>query len=211
MATETVVTSSRTEATAKSLLERTLESATKPEAENRTRRIGWGRINKYGVALAVVVVVTLLLGLQIWRQMPEASRFPIAWFIIVAAILGAAVNEPFREDETHSPTYAWIAAYMLWKGSVAVVFAFIAYLMAIGGLVGGDLFPHFAEPQLPQGKVWNMESFFTLVDPATYKDIAKVLVWSFVAGYSEKFVPNLIGKLLQSSEEQRQGQTHAAP
>jgi hypothetical protein len=181
-----------------------LKSVGPPEVKDRADQLGWGQINKYGIALAAIVVVALLLGLQIWRQIPAASKFPIAWFIIVAAILGAAVNEPFREDKTRSPTYSWIAAYMLWKASVAVVFAFVAYLMAIGGLVGGDLFPQFVETPLRQGQVWNMDTFMTGVDPKTYKDVAKVLVWSFVAGYSEKFVPNLIGKLLEKTSEEQQ-------
>jgi hypothetical protein len=154
---------------------------------------------------AVIVLAALLLGLWFWRSLPSGSgadKFPIAWFIIIAAILGSAVNEPFRQNEAHRPTYTWITAYIFWKSAVSVVFAFLLYLMAIGGLIGGDLFPQFIETPLGQGAPWNMEAFVTKVDPKTYKDIAKIIVWSFVAGYSEKFVPNLIGKLLKASEGQ---------
>ena len=72
--------------------------------------------------------------------------------------------------------------------------------MAIGGLIGGDMFPHFVHIPLKEGAYWNMETFLTAVKPESYKDVAKILVWSFIAGYSEKFVPNLIGQILKTSE-----------
>jgi len=37
--------------------------------------------------------------------------------------------------------------------------------------------------------------FVLNVNPGTNADFAKLLAWSFVAGFSEKFVPNLIAKL----------------
>jgi hypothetical protein len=40
-----------------------------------------------------------------------------------------------------------------------------------------------------------MAKFVLIVDPKTYADAAKIVVWSFIAGYSEKFVPNLIARL----------------
>lgn len=162
------------------------------------------RINKYGVVIALIIVVfTLLLGFGFWRSIPfdsGASKYPIAWFIIIAAILGSVVNEPFRESEAHQSTYGWTVAYILWKSSVSIVFAFLLYLLAIGGLIGGELFPQFDATPLMQGTHWNMEAFVTKVDPTDYKDVAKILIWSFIAGYSEKFVPNLIGKIVKTSE-----------
>ena len=46
-----------------------------------------------------------------------------------------------------------------------------------------------------------MKEFATKVKPESYKDVAKLIVWSFVSGYSEKYVPNLISQMLQGSEE----------
>jgi len=158
------------------------------------------RVGKYGAVAGALIALALLLGLWFWRSLTGAGaeRFPIAWFIIAAAILGSAVNEPFRESEPRGASYCWVAAYILWKSAVAIVFAFVLYLMAIGGMIGGDLFPKFVA-KAADGATWNMERFVTSVDPETYKDVAKILVWSFVAGYSEKFVPNLIGKILEGA------------
>jgi len=157
------------------------------------------RVGKYGAVAGALIVLALLLGLWFWRSIPPdagAERFPIAWFIIAAAVLGSAVNEPLREIEPRGASYDWIAAYILWKSAVSIVFAFALYLIAIGGLIGGDLFPKFVT-KAAEGVTWNTQQFVTSVDPKSYQDVAKILVWSFIAGYSEKFVPNLIGKLLK--------------
>jgi hypothetical protein len=63
------------------------------------------------------------------------------------------------------------------------------------------LFPQFSESTLDNGTSWNMEAFVTKVDPKASKDIAKILVWSFIAEYSESMVPNLIGKIVKGAEE----------
>jgi len=162
------------------------------------------RVGKYGAVAGALIALALLLGLWFWRSIPSAAgaeRFPIACFIIAAAVLGSAVNEPFRENEPCGASYGWITAYILWKGAVSSVFAFALYLMAIGGLIGGDLFPKFVSTAA-QGTTWNMQQFVTSVDPESYKDVAKILVWSFIAGYSEKLVPNLIGKRLKGAENE---------
>lgn len=162
------------------------------------------RMNKRNVMVVVIIVIILLLGFMFWQSIPVgsggASKYPIAWFIIIAAISGSVVNESFRESLEHQPTYGWIVTYIAWKGAVSIVSAFLLYLMTIGGLIGGDLFPEFIETALKQGETWSMEAFVTKVDPKASKDIAKILVWSFIAGYSEKFVPNLIGKILKTPD-----------
>ena len=168
---------------------------------------GQGGSVKHYLIVAGIIGFFLLLGFWFWKAIgigEGASSFPIAWFIITAAILGSIVNESFRESWQGQPTYEWIATYFAWKCGVSIVFAFLVYLMAIGGLIGGDLFPKFSPVTLSEGETWNMQLFVTKVNPADFKDIAKILVWSFVAGYSEKFVPNLIGKMLKSHEQAKQ-------
>jgi hypothetical protein len=126
-------------------------------------------------------------------------RYPIAWFVIVFAVLGAVVNESYREVEFPNPTIGQIGSYFLWKAAVAIVFAFVLYLMVVGGLIGGDLFPKFVVDTLDNNAHWNMKTFLIGVYPQDYKDIAKLLVWSFIAGYAEKFVPNAVGSIIETT------------
>lgn len=151
-----------------------------------------------------VVIGCLAFGYWLWRSMENVgggSRYPISWFIIVFAILGSVVNESYREVEFLKTTIGRIGGYFLWKAAVAVVFAFVLYLMIIGGLIGGDMFPEFVAVKHPAGAPWDMQTFLTGVDPKGHKDIAKILVWSFIAGYTERFVPNAVGRVIKTTEE----------
>ncbi|MEO1002569.1 MAG: hypothetical protein AAFX65_05595 [Cyanobacteria bacterium J06638_7] len=49
------------------------------------------------------------------------------------------------------------------------------------------------------------------VNPDTNADFAKLLLWSFVAGFSEKFVPNLIAKLEGQASRNAVEQTDERP
>lgn len=161
---------------------------------------------KYGLIFgAIIITILLLLGLFFRSAIGVeggAEEFPISWFIIVAAIVGSVVNEPFRHSEAISLSGWWILCYMIWKMSVSIVFAFVLYMTFIAGLISGDMFPKFVNTTVQSGgKFVNMKEFSTIVDPESYKDVAKILVWSFIAGYSERFVPNLISQLIKGSEE----------
>ena len=160
-----------------------------------------------GLLAASIVAAACGLGLFLWISIGShrASPYPIAWFIIVAAILGSIMNEPFRPDEERRASYRSTAAYMVWKGSIAIVFAFVVYLMSIGELVGGELFPKFISVSTRANPGWGMEEFLVDVVPGSYQDVAKVLIWSFIAGYAERFVPNLIGQLVRRTEDGDKG------
>jgi len=160
---------------------------------------------KYSFAIgAIIVVVALFLGFYFRKEIgidSGAEEFPISWFIIVATILGSVVNEPFRQSEFQSVSGGWIVGYMIWKCAVSIVFAFVLYFIFIAGLISGDMFPRFVKTTLESGgKYVNMKEFATAVDPESYKDVAKIIVWSFISGYSERFVPNLISQILKDSE-----------
>lgn len=160
--------------------------------------------SKTSVLIVVIIIGVLLLGYKLSTLIqlgPGISNFPMGWFIATAAVLGSIVNEPFREDDTHQ-TIGWTLAYILWKCGVSIIFAFFLYLLASGGLVGGELFPKFKPVDLDNGEFWNIETFIKKVNPEQSKDIAKILVWSFIAGYSERLIPNLIGKIVKSSESE---------
>lgn len=88
---------------------------------------------------------------------------------------------------------------------VAIVFAFVLYIIFMGGLVSGELFPKFVNDT---STYVNTTEFLTAVDPETYQDFAKILVWSFIAGYSETFVPNIITKIV-TPEQNQDGQETA--
>lgn len=160
---------------------------------------------KYGLTVAAVVVFALALGFYAHEAIGaagDAEKYPLSWFIIVAAILGSIVNQPFRQSELRHTALGWLLGYLCWKCAVAIVFAFVLYIMFIAGLISGDMFPRFVNTTANAGGEYvSMEQFMTSIEPESNRDAAKVLVWSFLAGYSEKFVPNLMTRMLSASAE----------
>jgi hypothetical protein len=60
-----------------------------------------------------------------------------------------------------------------------------------GGLLVTNLFPNFVDP----GSGGTVLDKFVRVEPETVEDIGKLLVWCFLAGYSERFVTDILGQL----------------
>lgn len=80
--------------------------------------------------------------------------------------------------------------------------AVVLYMIFISGLLTGDLFPGFtldpADTATPGSVVFKD---IIQVRANTVQDYAKLLVWSFIAGYSEKFVINILGQFRSTALE----------
>ena len=73
-------------------------------------------------------------------------------------------------------------------------FALVLYVGFLSKIVDGPLFPQFtirpfAEPSTTEDVV----IFLSQTYPKSGPDLAKLLFWCFVAGFSERFVPQIIG------------------
>jgi hypothetical protein len=99
------------------------------------------------------------------------------------------------------------------------VFAALLYIIFIGGLLQGPLFPKISSPtgacekptveqpattgQSP-GKCAEIVSFAKFVQetaPASGTQFAILLVWSFIAGFAERLVPDTIDRLVSKANE----------
>jgi len=70
----------------------------------------------------------------------------------------------------------------------------LLYLIFIGHLLQGELFPTISTPEATaQGLA--LVRFMKETGPAGGLDFGKLLVWSYVAGFSERFVPDILDRL----------------
>jgi hypothetical protein len=79
------------------------------------------------------------------------------------------------------------------------IFAIVLYFMFAGGLMTGGLFPHFgpaASPGTPAtGGPLDITQFLVQAAPTGVEDWGRLLVWAFIAGFAERFVPDVLTRL----------------
>jgi hypothetical protein len=82
------------------------------------------------------------------------------------------------------------------------VFALVAYVGFLSQIITGDLFPKFFMAPFHQPPTSDdVLRFLSETYPASGPDFAKLLFWCFVAGFSERFVPQIISRLPGAEQE----------
>ncbi|MBX3564557.1 MAG: hypothetical protein KF730_08280 [Sphingomonas sp.] len=116
-----------------------------------------------------------------WFSYTSWVWFATASSALFFGALGSSVSFVSRADPGDVSRRSIFAAQVL-----GGVFAGMLTLMFVGGLVQGSLFPTFRAAR------W-YELFFDV------PSWAKLMVWTFIAGFSERFVPDLLTRLIQQS------------
>lgn len=79
-------------------------------------------------------------------------------------------------------------------------FAVILYLVFAANLFQASVFPSIKTPDTTTPNFW---AFITATYPKIGVDWAKVLVWSFLAGFAERLVPDLLTRLTTAAQSAR--------
>lgn len=128
--------------------------------------------------------------------------------VIFAGAVGAVVNNYYRLarlSEADKATAARLRSSVLTMQVyvsmlIAGILALVMYGLCMTGLLAGQLFPQFRGVELDYDR---MSNFLTGVKPMTNIDTGKVLIWSFIAGFSEKLIPNVLDRLASQAEALR--------
>lgn len=83
------------------------------------------------------------------------------------------------------------------------IFATVLYLIMTAGLLEGALFPKivaFTPENSAKITVLDFRKFLLETGPSTGADYAKLLVWSFIAGFAERFVPDTLSRFIEKKE-----------
>ena len=93
----------------------------------------------------------------------------------------------FRKSSVYAVVYSSVPAL------VGMIGALMLYLVFAGGLLQGDLFPAF---HCKDGQTCtDFGDFFANWAPDGPAAYAKAIVWAFIAGFSERFVPDILNRL----------------
>jgi len=151
-------------------------------------------------ALSVVVLmfgVTLILG----------KRFMVSWACFGCGLIGGFVSiqqrlKQIADEELELLSRSWFQILLI--PIYGGIFALVLYLAFLGNIVQGAMFPKFFIPDfaVPPSSD-DMKKLFTATYPAGGADFAKLIFWCFLAGFSERLVPQIISKTSSTEDEDK--------
>ncbi len=158
-----------------------------------------GRI--FIVQLVLIAAVTVLVGAAtVWN----IGAF---WFAFAGGILGGSIAlikriECGNASQLDRVFRSWYGLLMpLLYGGVMAIIAYGLFMAQIlsgemgGGLLTTNLFPNFTGSDGEQVTA----TAFRNMRPEKLQDLGKLLIWCFLAGYSEQFIVNILGRMEQVS------------
>jgi len=164
------------------------------------------RIFVIQISLVVTILLLLLVG-----DAFDVKRFGFDfWLAFFAGCMGASISLRIRiaRDAEVLQEASRSVIDTLMPVLYGAIMAGLTYLLFMSGILSGNagsgllttnLFPTF-DVDLVDTKTEGVVKAFLGSRPATLPDLGKLLVWCFLAGYSEKFVLGILGKLEQRSD-----------
>ena len=152
------------------------------------------------LATALAVLVALVIAGAFFAQSAGGGAIvtaPVAAF--AAGVVGGFVGLQRRLKSTSEEDLALLANSWVYVCLVGGILAVVLYVLFISQLVSGKLFPEFildAQPGSTAATTGFAEIFAVHGGPVDY---AKMMFWSFVAGFSERFVTDIVSRFDSAS------------
>jgi uncharacterized membrane protein YeaQ/YmgE (transglycosylase-associated protein family) len=152
--------------------------------------------------MALLLMLGLLVGIIVAVKYNDFSAATPCLSIIVGSIGGFVGLQrrlkELSEEDLKLIAHSWI--YTILAPLVGGILALLLYILFLSGLLAGQLFPKF-EPDSNTAAKETFEIIFAT--HAGYTDYAKLIFWSFVAGFSERFVVDIISQFTNKTTAKR--------
>jgi len=160
--------------------------------------------------LVVTIFVATALVIQDTTGKQVLTTLPM---VILAGILGSFVSALNRiySSENIFPvsnysklldrTNSYLVVYSSIPPLVGAISAAILYVVFASEIVTGEFFPAFSCELSPIKACNEFQTFLSSWSPSNAQDYAKAIVWGFIAGFSERFVPDILNKVAKDSDE----------
>lgn len=158
------------------------------------------------VCLVGLTLAFMLIGIAIETQLGEGRSFGFFWYSFLAGCLGTSTrlfvvrSSPQAVSCESDRARSWYS--ILTPVFFGGLMAGVAYMLFMSGVLSGDdgegllrtnLFPSFTS-DLPPGKLPTITAYIA-TRPSSIQDVGKLMIWSFLAGYSEGFVMGVLRQL----------------
>jgi hypothetical protein len=163
-------------------------------------------------AIGKWLLIVLLISIPFVVFFATTGQTLIAMAFVVALAGAAGGFMSLQQRIQHVPTDGdpLISIFELQNGLASIylapisgaVFAVLLFFIFMAKLVEGALFPNIAEVGLTLRPFWplwpdTVSSYLLATGQESTQTYAKLLVWSFIAGFAERFVPDTITRLVE--------------
>lgn len=156
----------------------------------------------------VVVMTGCLVFLAIFFYAvngPEMTRTYLVSYVFLAGLMGGFVSIQQRLpslglNELRELSNSWFSILLIpINGGV---FALVLMILFLSGILEGVMFPQYNHSPINHEElVVSFTQWLNTTFPKSGSDIAKLLFWAFVAGFSERLVPQIIRSATQNLED----------
>ena len=166
------------------------------------------------VTTALLVIGAVFFGLVVVQFCGAQSYLPPAGYAVGAGALGGYFSvllrlgsldwsSKYTLDSVHVDQLFWdqtrVLVLALFEATVA---ALILYTLFLSGVVEGAAFPRFES--VSSWGDWRTLSGWLWMAPSDSTGTAKLVVWSILAGFSERLVPDMLSALGQNAQQRVQ-------
>ncbi len=133
------------------------------------------------------------------------SETPLITTVVVIAsgILGGFVGSHRRIKDLTTAELKLLADswwYASLSPFIGGVLALLMYMTLLSGLLSGDLFPQFAADSA--SAPMSFQALFSQ-HAVGFEDYAKLIIWCFIGGFSERFVTDILSRFENSALAQK--------
>lgn len=155
--------------------------------------------------VTVVFGVLTTAGLIVIANTAVGRSLSLYYPVAIVGSLGGTAHT-YRRLRAHADADAEVLAAIPRSLAIAQVylspiigaaFAVVLHTIFVGGLLQGEVFPTFT----CAGDAYDNYARFADCGPSTNSDVALALVWAFLAGFAEHWVPTLLDGLVPKSED----------
>ncbi len=156
--------------------------------------------------ISTLILVLFTIATLLYSYITGDEILSTLLVVVIAGVLGSFVSALNRiyssKDVFPKEMYkdflkganGYLIAYSTIPPLVGAISAAVLYVVFAGQIISGALFPDFS--CLPEGKgCTNFMSFLANWSPKNPQDFAKAIVWGFLAGFSERLVPDILNKV----------------
>lgn len=163
--------------------------------------------------VATISISAFLALSLIYSDKTGKTTLTILPVVILAGVLGSfvsALNRIYsstdifpigKYKELLKGTNFYLIAYSSIPPLVGAISACILYVLFASEIIKGPFFPLFS---CENGDSCNtFQSFLSYWSPKEATDYAKAIVWGFIAGFSERFVPDILNRVATDSNNHK--------